>query len=40
LTGFESKLQGFRITLLETNDKKFEWIFKTLAKNINEYLKS
>jgi aspartate/methionine/tyrosine aminotransferase len=40
LTGFESKLHGFRITLLETEDKKFEWIFKTLAKSIGEYLKS
>jgi len=40
LTGFESKLHGFRITLLETDDKKFEWIFKTLAKSMEEYLKS
>ena len=40
LTGFESDLNGFRITLLETNEKRFEWIFKTLAKSIGEYLNS
>jgi len=40
LSGFESDLNGFRITLLETDEKRFEWIFKTLAKSIQEYLNS
>ncbi len=40
LTGFSCELYGFRITLLETNYEKFEWIFKTVAGKIREYLNS
>lgn len=40
LTGFNCSLQGFRVTLLESDDAKFEWIFKTLKDKITEYLKS
>jgi aspartate/methionine/tyrosine aminotransferase len=40
LTGFSCKLHGFRITLLETDNRQFEWIFTTIAKNIEEYLAS
>jgi aspartate/methionine/tyrosine aminotransferase len=38
LTGFNCGLQGFRVTLLESDDAKFEWIFKTLRDKITEYL--
>ncbi|MDA8423803.1 MAG: aminotransferase class I/II-fold pyridoxal phosphate-dependent enzyme, partial [Nitrospiraceae bacterium] len=38
LTGFNCSLQGFRVTLLESDDAKFEWIFKTLGEKIAEYL--
>ena len=40
LTGFNCSLQGFRVTLLESDDKKFEWIFRTLRDRITEYLRS
>ncbi|MDR4505537.1 MAG: pyridoxal phosphate-dependent aminotransferase [Candidatus Scalindua sp.] len=40
LTGFSCNLNGFRITLLETDNKKFEWIFTTIAKKIEEYIRS
>ena len=40
LTGFNCALQGFRVTLLESDDAKFEWIFKTLRDKIKEYLES
>ncbi len=40
LSGFSCDLYGFRITLLETNEKKFEWIFTTVAAKIKEYLNS
>ena len=40
LTGFNCDLQGFRVTLLESDDSKFEWIFKTLREKITEYLQS
>lgn len=40
LTGFNCNLLGFRATLLETDEKKFEWIYNTLAEKIKEYLKS
>jgi alanine-synthesizing transaminase len=39
LTGFNCDLQGFRVTLLESDDRKFEWIFRTLRDKITEYLK-
>jgi aspartate/methionine/tyrosine aminotransferase len=38
LTGFNCGLQGFRVTLLESDDAKFEWIFRTLREKITEYL--
>ena len=40
LTGFNCDLQGFRVTLLESDDAKFEWVFRTLRDKITEYLKS
>ena len=40
LTGFNCDLQGFRVTLLESDDAKFEWVFRTLKDKITEYLKS
>jgi aspartate/methionine/tyrosine aminotransferase len=40
LTGFSCDLYGFRITLLETDEKKFEWIFTTVAEKIKDYLNS
>jgi aspartate/methionine/tyrosine aminotransferase len=40
LSGFNSHLMGFRVTLLESDEKKFEWIFTTLKTEIENYLKS
>ena len=40
LTGFSCDLYGFRVTLLETDTEKFEWIFTTIAENIKIYLNS
>ena len=40
LTGFNCGLQGFRTTLLESDDAKFEWVFRTLKEKITEYLNS
>ncbi len=40
LTGFNCDLQGFRVTLLESDDAKFAWIFATLREKITEYLQS
>ena len=40
LTGFCCKREGFRVTLLETDDAKRRWTFETLAKAIREYLAS
>lgn len=37
LTGFETKELGFRTTLLESNEKKFRWIFETLRQSIIDY---
>ncbi len=37
MTGFESDLNGFRLTLLETDKEKFEWTIKTLKEKIEEY---
>lgn len=39
LTGFNCALPGFRATLLETDESKFEWIYETIAEKIKEYLK-
>ncbi len=40
LTGFYSPHPGFRFTLLETDDAKRAWIFRTLAEALVEYLES
>jgi alanine-synthesizing transaminase len=40
LTGFSCDLYGFRVTLLEADTEKFEWIFTTIAENIKIYLNS
>ncbi|MBI5913281.1 pyridoxal phosphate-dependent aminotransferase [Candidatus Azambacteria bacterium] len=40
LSGFNSSLSGFRITLLESDEEKFTTIFKTVAEKIQEYLAS
>jgi aspartate/methionine/tyrosine aminotransferase len=40
LSGFNSTLQGFRITILEKDDAKFEKVFETLAVSIEEYVTS
>ena len=39
LSGFCCKRDGFRVTLLECDDKKRRWTFSTLAKALREYLK-
>ncbi len=39
LSGFASDLPGFRFTLLEHNDEKRKWIFKTIAEAIQNYLR-
>jgi aspartate/methionine/tyrosine aminotransferase len=38
LSGFASDLPGFRFTLLEYNDEKRKWIFKTIADSVQSYL--
>ncbi len=40
LTGFASDKYGFRLTLLETDDKKRRQTWQTIAHNIEEYLLS
>jgi len=40
LTGFCCDRKGFRITLLETDDKKRLWTWQTIAKAIKQYLDS
>jgi alanine-synthesizing transaminase len=40
LTGFSCELYGFRVTLLEANTNKFEWIFTTIAEKTRDYLNS
>jgi alanine-synthesizing transaminase len=40
LSSFATELQGFRSTLLETNEEMFTKIFKTIAESINKYLSS
>jgi aspartate/methionine/tyrosine aminotransferase len=37
LTGFCCNKKGFRITLLETDDKKRQWTWKMIAQKISEY---
>jgi aspartate/methionine/tyrosine aminotransferase len=38
LTGFCSDLPGFRMTLLENDDAKRDWIFRTVAQALRSYL--
>ena len=40
LSGFYSPHPGFRFTLLETNDEKRNWVFRTLAESLAEYVES
>ena len=40
LTGFSCSLKGFRVTLLESDDVRFERIFMTIRDKIKEYLAS
>ncbi|MDZ7724045.1 MAG: pyridoxal phosphate-dependent aminotransferase [candidate division KSB1 bacterium] len=40
LTGFCCSKQGFRLTLLETDDEKRSWIMRTIAESIQTYLAS
>ena len=40
LSGFYCKRDGFRVTLLETDDAKRRWTCQTLAKAMREYLGS
>ena len=40
LTGFCCTKRGFRITLLETDEEKRRWTWKTIAESIDTYLKS
>ena len=40
LTSFATELKGFRITLLERDEKEFVRIFKTIAETIRIYMKS
>jgi aspartate/methionine/tyrosine aminotransferase len=40
LSGFASELPGFRFTLLEHDDEKRHWIFKTLGESVRAYLDS
>lgn len=40
LSGFQCSHEGFRVTLLETNDEKRAWIYKTLRESIDQYIAS
>ena len=40
LTGFYSPHPGFRFTLLETDDEKRAWTYRTLAESLVEYMES
>lgn len=40
LTGFCTTRNGFRVTLLETDDEKRRWTWETLVKSIKEYVHS
>ncbi|MBI1292343.1 pyridoxal phosphate-dependent aminotransferase [bacterium] len=40
LTGFYCRHEGFRITMLEMNDEKRAWVFKTLRQAIDQYVAS
>jgi aspartate/methionine/tyrosine aminotransferase len=40
LTGFCCGLEGFRLTMLESDDKRADIIWKTIAHSITRYLES
>lgn len=40
LTSFNCEKDGFRITLLEENNQKFDWIMQTVKQSITQYLNS
>ncbi len=40
LTGFQSEHHGFRATLLESDDAKRAWIYRTLRESIDAYVAS
>jgi aspartate/methionine/tyrosine aminotransferase len=40
LSGFCSPHPGFRFTLLETDDAKRAWVFRTLAEAVTAYIES
>ena len=40
LTGFCCSRKGFRVTLLECDDAKRQWTWKTIAESIKQYLAS
>lgn len=40
LTGFQCAHEGFRVTILETDDAKRAWIFRTLRESIDAYVAS
>ncbi len=40
LSGFVCDLPGFRVTLLERDDEKFERVFKSIADSVNEFIAS
>lgn len=40
LTGFQCSHEGFRMTLLETDDEKRSWIFRTIREAIDAYVAS
>ena len=40
LSSFATELQGFRVTLLERDEKTFREIFQTIAEKIREYIAS
>ncbi len=40
LSSFATELQGFRVTLLERGEKRFKFIFDTIARGIEQYLAS
>jgi aspartate/methionine/tyrosine aminotransferase len=40
LTGFQCTHEGFRVTLLETDDAKRARIFRTLRESIDQYVAS
>jgi aspartate/methionine/tyrosine aminotransferase len=40
LTSFFTPLLGFRMTLLDKNVDEFEFVVKTLAEKITEYIQS